>query len=94
MALIGKTYLAHRRSSGTFRTILLKTAQKRLFLDTKSAVEWVRRLKMQRNSIVVMRLCSTVVLSYLDAGFEPRCGRKDFLTACLLAAAAACYCCC
>ena len=20
--------------------------------------------------------------SYLDAGFEPRCGRKDFLTAC------------
>ena len=31
-----------------------------------------------------MRLGSPVVLSYLDAGFEPRCGRKDFLTACLL----------
>ena len=30
---------------------------------------------------MVMRLCSPVVLSYLDAGFEPRCGRKDFLTA-------------
>ena len=41
-----------------------------------------------------MRVCSPVVLSYLDAGFEPRCGRKDFLSACccclllLLAAAA------
>ena len=39
---------------------------------------------MQRNLFVVMRLGSPVVLSYLDAGFEPRCGRKDFLTACLL----------
>ena len=29
-----------------------------------------------------MRLGSPVVVSYLDAGFEPRCGRKDFLTAC------------
>ena len=29
-----------------------------------------------------MRLGSPVVLSYLDAGFEPRCGLKDFLTAC------------
>ena len=47
---------------------------------------------MQRNLFVVMRLDSPVVLSYLDAGFEPRCGRKDFLCACLLlplAAAAA-----
>ena len=34
--------------------------------------------------LVVMRLGSPVVLSYLDAGFEPRCGRKDFLLACLL----------
>ena len=31
----------------------------------------------------VMRLRSPVVLSHLDAGFEPRCGRKDFWTACL-----------
>ena len=38
---------------------------------------------------MVMRLCSPVVLSYLDAGFEPRCGRKDFLTACCLLLAAA-----
>ena len=29
-----------------------------------------------------MRLCSPVVLSYWDAGFEPRCGRKDFSSAC------------
>ena len=33
---------------------------------------------------VVMRLGSPVVLSYLDAGFEPLRGRKDFLSACLL----------
>ena len=55
---------------------------------------------MQRNLFVVMRLSSPVVLSYLDAGFEPRCGRKDFLSACcclllllLLLAAAAKTCC-
>ena len=34
---------------------------------------------------MVVRVCSPVVLSYLDAGFEPRCCRKDFLIA---------YCCC
>ena len=45
---------------------------------------------MQRNLFVVMRLGSAVVLSYLDAGFEPRCGLKDFLSACLLLAAACC----
>ena len=39
---------------------------------------------MQRNLFVVMRLGSPVVLSYLDAGFEPRCGLKDFWTACCL----------
>ena len=76
-----------------------KTAQKRPFLDTKSAVERARRLEMQRNLFVVMRLGSPVVLSYLDAGFEPRSGRKDFLSACccllllLLLAAAAKTCC-
>ena len=64
-----------------------KTAQKRPFLDTKSAVEPARRLETQRNVFVVMRLGSPVVLSYLDARFEPRCGRKDFLCAC-------CCCCC
>ena len=37
---------------------------------------------MQRNLFVVMRLGSLVVLSYFDAGFDPRCGRKDFWTAC------------
>ena len=31
-----------------------------------------------------MRVCSLVVLSYLDAGFEPQCRRKDFGTTCLL----------
>ena len=40
---------------------------------------------MQPNLFVVMRLGSPVVLSYLDAGFEPRCGLKDFWGAsCLL----------
>ena len=59
-----------------------KTAPKRPFLYTKSAIERARRLKNAMKLLVVMRLCSPVVLSYLDAGFEPRCGRKDFLTAC------------
>ena len=48
------------------------------------AVEPARRLETQRNLFVVMRLGSPVVLSYFDAGFEPRCGLKDFLTACCL----------
>ena len=65
-----------------------KTAQKRPFLDTKSSVERARRLEMQRNLFVVMRLCSPVVLSYLDARFEPRCGPNDFLCACCLLLAA------
>ena len=48
---------------------------------------------MQRNLFVVMRLGSPVLLSYSDAGFEPRYGRKDFLLACcLLAAIAAAAC--
>ena len=59
-----------------------KTAQKRPFLDTKSAVERTRRLEMQPKLFVVIGLGSAVVLSYLDAGFEPRCGLKDFLSAC------------
>ena len=65
--------------------IVLKTAQKRPFLETKLAIEWAIRLETARNLFVAMRVCSSVVLSYLDAGFEPRCGRKDFWTACLLA---------
>ena len=69
--------------------IVLKTAQEWPFLDTKSAVERARRLKTQRNLFVVMRICSLVVLSYLHAGFEPRCGRKDFWTLCCLLLAAA-----
>ena len=74
-------------SSSVFRTIVLKTAQKRPFLDTKSAVERASRLKKKQNLFVVMRLCSPVVLSYLDAGFQRCCGRKNVWTA------AACCCC-
>ena len=41
-----------------------------------------------------MHLCFPVILSCLDAGFEPQCGLKGFLTACclllLLAAAKTC----
>ena len=47
------------------------------------AVEWAGRLETERNLFVVMRLCSPVVLSYLDAGVEPHCRRKNFWTACL-----------
>ena len=53
---------------------------------------------MQRKLFLVMRVCSAVVLSYLDAGFDSWCGRKDFWTACccclllLLLLLAACCC--
>ena len=61
----------------------MKTAPKRPFLDTNSAIERAKRLETAWNLLeLVMRLCSPVVLSYLDGGFEPRCGRKDFLLAC------------
>ena len=91
MARIANAHVTLRRSSRVLRTIVLKTAQKWPFLDTKSAVEQASRLKMQRNLFVVMRLCSPIVSSYLDTGFEPRCGHKDFWNLCLLAA---CCCCC
>ena len=72
----------------------MKTAQKRPFVDTKSAIERARRLKMQRNLFVVMRVGSPVVLSYLEASFEPLCPSKDFLTAgCLLLLLLAACCC-
>ena len=58
--------------------IVLNIAQKEPFLDTKSAVKRARRLNMQRNLFVVMRICSLVVLSYLEAGFEPQLRHKDF----------------
>ena len=39
----------------------------------KSATKRARRLEMARNLLRVMRLCFAVILSYLDAGFEPLC---------------------
>ena len=48
---------------------------------------------MAQNLFAMMRICSPFVLGYLDAGFEPRCGRKDFLTACLLLLLLAAACC-
>ena len=75
------TYAADQRSSRVFKRIVLKEPQKRPFLDTK----WARRLETARNFFVVMRFCSPVVLRYLGAGFKPRCRRKEFGTACLLA---------
>ena len=36
-----------------FRTISLKTAPKQPFLDTKSAIEWAKRLKTEGNLFVV-----------------------------------------
>ena len=76
-----------------FRVIILKTAPKRLLLDTKLAIERARQLEMAApNLIVVMRICSAVVLSYLDAGLEPQCPRKEFSCCLLLLLAAACCC--
>ena len=40
---------------------------------------------MAQNLLQVRRICSAVVLSYLDAGFEP----KEFYTVCFLLAGAA-----
>ena len=54
---------------------------------SKSAVERARCLKTEQNMFVVMRVCSLVLLSYLDVGFEPRCEHFNRLLACLLAAA-------
>ena len=70
--------------------IVLKAAPKRPFLDTKPAVERARRLETAQNLFVVLRVCSPVVLSYLDAGFEPICTRKHFLIACCYLLLAAC----
>ena len=70
-------YWTNQRWPRVFRTIVQKTAQKRPFSDTKS-----RQLETAPNLFVVIRLCSSVVLSCLDANFEPRCRRKDFWTAC------------
>ena len=64
-----------------------KTAPKRPLLDTKFAIECARRLETAQNLFVLIRICSTAVLSSLNAGFEPRCPRIDFLLAC-------CCCCC
>ena len=87
-------HLTQPRSSWIFKSIVLKIAPKRPFSDTKSAIELARRLETTPNLFVVMRICSPVILSYLEDGFEPWCPRKDFLTACwlllLLLAAAAC----
>ena len=33
---------------------------------------------MAQNLIVVMRICSAVILSYLHAGFETQYPQKDF----------------
>ena len=57
----------------SFQDDRLKTAQKRPFLDTKSAVKRARRLETAENLFPVMRGCFLVVLSYLHAGFEPQC---------------------
>ena len=46
------------------------------FLDTKLAIKWARQLKITQNLFHVMRICSAVVLSYLDHDREPGCLHK------------------
>ena len=72
--------------------IILKIAPKRPFLDTKSAIELARQLKTAQNVLQVMRICSAVILSYLDPGFEPQCPQKEFSCVYCLLLAACCYC--
>ena len=65
-------------------------------MDTKSAMERARQLKIARNLFVVMCVCSPVVLGYSYASFEPRYGNKFFnhlLAACCLLLTAAKMCC-
>ena len=39
---------------------------------------------MAQNLLHVMRICSAVILRYLDAGFEPLCPRREFRCICLM----------
>ena len=64
----------------TWSTVAPGTYELAFLIKKKPA----RRLEMQRDLFVVMCLGSPVVLSCLDAGFEPRCGLKDFWGACCL----------
>ena len=49
---------------------------------------------MQRNLFVLMHVTFLVVLSHLEAGFEPRRGHKDFWTFSLLLQLLLAACCC
>ena len=60
--LIGKSYAANQRTPWGFKTIVLKTAPKRPFLDTKSAIERAKRLKTTGKVLVVMCICSSFEL--------------------------------
>ena len=87
----GGPHSKHLRGKPTI-VMSLKAAPKRPFLDTKSAIKWARRLKTARSLFVVIRLCFLVVWSYLDATFEPRIRRKDFVIAYLLVLAPSACC--
>ena len=59
--------------------------QKGPFLHIKLAIERLKRLETTRNLLMMMRFCLPVILSYLDAGFEPRRRSKAFwITCCYL----------
>ena len=64
----------------------MKKGLKTPFLDTRLAIKHARRLEMAQNLLVVMHICSAVVLSYLDAGFESQCPQKEFMCVYLLLA--------
>ena len=51
-------------------------------LDTKSAIKHARRFKRTRNLFYAMRICYAVVLSYLDADFQPQCPHQYFWIVC------------
>ena len=78
MALTRFGYWTNWGWSRAFTTRVLKRAQKRAFLDAELATERAKRLKMAQNLFVVMCMCFPVVLSFLDAGFEPLSAPADF----------------
>ena len=77
-AAVGRTQSSPHPQASLPPTAGTVASDGRPFLDTKSALDRARRLNLAPNLFVVMRICSPVVLNYLDAAFKALCPRKDF----------------
>ena len=61
MVLMGNTYAADQRLTGVLKTIVLKTARREPFLDTKMAIEQARRHQKAPIPFVVCSLGPLIV---------------------------------